>query len=110
MKTYSKEQQKLYVAIVKLKIRQKEDFNQLKIEIDEVKKSLKPTRIITQAVKNIYSDKKAKSGTIGRIISLVTGLVSHKIIAGNSSSTTRNLLSYAAQYLVSKLLVNKIKK
>ena len=110
MKIYSKEQQKLYIAIVKLKIRQKEDFNQVKIEIDEVKKSLKPTRIITQAVKNIYSDTKVKSGTIGHIISLVTGLVSHKIIAGNSSSASRNLLSYVAQYLMSKLLVNKIKK
>lgn len=112
MKNYKNQNQLLEERILALENKQKVLAIEIRNQFDVTYHELKPSRLITNALKgtfnNIKNEPKLKGNIVELLLSLGGGYLSKRVLVGKSSSTIKNLFGYAVQFLTTKLISKKI--
>jgi len=89
-----------------LEIRQAEEGLALKIQFKETYESLKPANLIKSTFNDLTSSIEIKNSLFESILSILTGYLSSKIIAGSKSNPLMKILGALLQFGVTKLISN----
>jgi len=89
-----------------LEIRQAEEGLALKIQFKETYESLKPANLIKSTFNDLTSSIEIKNSLFESILSILTGYLSSKIIAGSKSNPLMKVLGALLQFGVTKLISN----
>lgn len=112
MNKINNQSQVLEERILALENKQKVLAIEMKNQFDITYQGLKPSSLITNALKgtfnNIKNEPKLKGNIIELLLSLGGGYLSKKVLVGKSNSTIKNLFGYAIQFLTTKLISKKI--
>lgn len=95
---------KLDQMILQLKAEQKTAWNDIKMEIDEIKEDLKPLNLIQNTFHEINEVVGFKSNLLQSIISIGIGYLSRKMIIGKSNSKIKTFLGSLLQLAVTKFV------
>lgn len=108
MKNYSEKQKKLYNEISLLKLRQIQQESDIKREFYETAEELKPSKIITKTLKELYKEPIVKESVFNSSLSLISGYISRKVIVGKSSSFIKSIIGHLGQLVISKIVSKQI--
>jgi hypothetical protein len=95
---------KLDQMILQLKAEQKTAWEDIKMEIDEIKEDLNPINLIQNTFHEINEIVGFKSNLLQTILSIGAGYLSRKMIIGKSDSKIKTFLGSLLQLFVTKLV------
>lgn len=104
MKNYSCKQKILRNEIALLKLRQNQQESDIRNEFYETVDLLKPSKIITNSLIELYKEPIVKEGILNSSISFISGYISRKVIVGDSNSFIKSTIGYWVEIIVSKLM------
>jgi hypothetical protein len=112
MKTKINQSRVLEERILALENKQKAIALELKTQLDVTLQELKPSKLITNTLKETFykikNEPQIKGNLIEVLLSLGGGYLSKKVLVGKSNSTIKSLLGYAVQFFTTKLISKKI--
>lgn len=101
-KQYTAESLKEMIA--DLEIRQAEEGELLKEQLDITIKNIKPANILKNIVKEFYSSESLMDEIINTAVSVTSGFVTKKIVVGKSRNQVLKLVGLAIQFGVTTLI------
>lgn len=87
-----------------LEIRQEKEGQELKEHLRITFESLKPANIIKHSLQELTSPSELKGNFLDAATTLLTGYLTHKILAGKNKNIFRRLLGLAMEFGVSSLV------
>lgn len=87
-----------------LEIRQEKEGQELKAHLRITFESLKPANIIKHSLQELTSPSELKGNFLDAATTLLTGYLTHKILAGKNKNIFRRLLGLAMEFGVSSLV------
>jgi hypothetical protein len=97
----------LNFAIELIKSKNAVDYQELKSEINQFKEEIYPSTILKNSFSSWISTSIKEPLQFKNLLPSIIGILTQKIISGNSKSVYKNVLGYGAELLVNQL-VNKI--
>lgn len=94
-------------AITILKFKQKEDFNNLKLQFELTYDSLKPVNILKNAIIDMTSVPDLKSNFASNVIGLATGYLSKKVLLGGSHNPIKRILGTVLQFVITNVIAKQ---
>lgn len=87
-----------------LEIRQQEEGQEFKEQLKITFESLKPANIIKHSLKELTSPSELKSSFLDAVTTMLTGFLTHKLLAGKNKNIFRRLLALVMEFGVSSLV------
>lgn len=97
----------LKAKIAELELRQVEEGEIFKEQLDITIKNIKPANILKNIVKEFYSSENLMDEIINTAISVTSGFVTKKIVVGNSKNQVLKLVGLAVQFGMTTLISKK---
>lgn len=97
----------LNIDIKLLELRQRQELQEFKDQIQLTKESLKPGRLIKNALGGIKIDSHEKKDIFSTILSIGAGYLSSKILVGQPQSTFKRFLGSMVQLAVANFVTKK---
>jgi hypothetical protein len=98
--------------ILALENKQRIIAGELKTQLDVTCQALRPSRLITNTLKetftSIKNEPQIKGNLVEMLLSLGGGYLSKRLLVGKSTSTLKALFGYTVQFLTTKLISKKI--
>lgn len=87
-----------------LEIRQEKEGQDMKEHLKVTFESLKPANIIRHSLKELTSPSELKGNFLDAVVTLFTGYLTHKLLAGKNKNIFRKLLGIIMEFGVSSLV------
>lgn len=97
----------LKIEIAELEIRQKEEVNILKEELENTINNFKPVNIVKSLLKEFYSSENVLDELINTAVSVTSGFVTKKIVIGKSKNQLLKLFGLALQFGMTTVIAKK---
>jgi hypothetical protein len=104
-KKYTAESLKMEIA--ELEIRQKEEVQILKEELENTINNFKPVNIVKSLLKEFYSSENVLDELINTAVSVTSGFVTKKIVIGKSKNQLLKLFGLALQFGMTTVIAKK---
>lgn len=93
--------------IAELEVRQDEEGQQLKEQLDITIKNLKPANIVKNIVKEFYASEDLVDEIINTAISVTSGVITKKLVIGKSNNQILKLVGLALQFGITTVVSKK---
>jgi hypothetical protein len=94
-------------AITALAFKQKEDYENLKLQFKLTYDSLKPVNIVKNALLDMTSVPDLKNNIVSNVIGLTTGYLSKKVVLGGSHNPIKRILGNLLQFVVTNVIAKQ---
>lgn len=101
-------QQKIHNSIAFLKEKKAQQLLEVKQQFATTARNLKPSTVIKKTIMDLYEEPKLKTTVLNSTLSLITGMLSRKLVIGKSNSLVKSILGYFVQFATTKIVSNKI--
>lgn len=108
MRTKTNGKDLLNEKIRKLELQQADQLQQIKSSYAGLLDSLKPSNLVSSAMKNVLGTPRLKSTFVETIISAGAGILGKKMVVKKSGNIFRKIAGLATQFLITNLVRNKI--
>lgn len=95
-------------AIFELEVQRNHQKLVLKNQMNVTLNSLNPFALIKQSYTEMKDDPDLKKKIIQAAVSFAAGLLSKKLLIGNTNSTFKNILGYLIQFGVTKFIAKEV--
>jgi hypothetical protein len=95
-------------SILRLKVQQIQQKLEIKNHLDETLQSLNPLNVLKQSVTEVKNSPDIQRKIFQAAISFTGGLLSKKLLVGNTDSTFKTILGYIIQFGVTKFIAKEV--
>lgn len=95
-------------AILKLEAQQNHQLMVLKNQANETLQSINPLQVLKHSFSEVKNSPEMKRTLFQAAISFAGGLITKRLLIGNTNSTFKNLLGYAIQFGMTKFIAKEV--